>query len=294
MVERGMPIESNRKSRMKLPRLSCDLMALVVLSALLGGCARGLLQPPAVIPEGERALVTFTRESTMVGAAWSYTVVIDGQQVAAMRSGDQYTIAVAAGWHDIGLLCPFPRSLGEQLQAGKQYYFRIGPPPFPWDCPTIRQVAGADLPPAKLKLDHATPADVELRLFGKGGLVPGPRRFEAEFERMVLTGDDAWRLRTFIKDALVAPPGSELRFKGTINTKKFKAKMEKDKKGLAEVEFEGLAFQNEAEMEDFLAPFAREDVEELQFDGSVGDRPVKIKRKPNAPSAAKGSGEGSK
>ena len=266
-------------------------MALIVLQTLLGSCARGLLQPPPSIPEGETALVTFTRESTLVGAAWSYIVTVDDRGVVAMRAGDQYTIPVAAGWRTIGVKCPWAPSLRERLEAGKQYFFRIAPPigvttwPLPpreGDCPTIRKVTGADLPPVELNLDFATPGDVESRLLGESGLVHGSRRFQAAFARMVLTGDDAWRLRTFIKDALASPAGSDLRFEGTIKGAKFKARMEKDRTGSARVKFEGLTFENEPEMEDFLAPFSTEDVDELQLRGSIAGRRIEVKREPSA------------
>jgi len=257
--------------------MSRNLMALIVLQTLLGSCARGLLQPPP--SEGETALVTFTRESTLVGAAWSYIVTVDDRGVVAMRAGDQYTIPVAAGWRTIGIgmRCP---SLRERLEAGKQYYFRVGPPAH--DCPTIRKVTTADLPPVKVNLDYATPADVESKLFSESGLVHGPRRFQAAFERMVLTSDDAWRLRTFIQHALASPAGSDLKFEGTIKGAKFKARMEKDRTGSARVKFEGLTFQNEPEMEDFLAPFSTEDVDELQLRGSIAGRRIEVKREPSA------------
>ena len=80
------------------------------------------------------------------------------------------------------------------------------------------------VPPVELNLDFATPADVESRLFGKSGLDHGSRRFQAALERMMPAGDDAWRLRTFIKDAFASPTGSELKFEGTVKGAKFKAK----------------------------------------------------------------------
>jgi len=213
----------------------------------------------------------------MLGAALSHTVAVDGQEVVALRAGDQYTIPVAAGWRTIGIICGgmAAGSLRERLEAGKQYYFRTSPTG--GGCPAIRKVTGTDLPPIELTLNYATPADVESKLFGDSGLVRGSRRFHAEFERMVLTSNDAGRLRTLIKEALPSPAGSELKLQGTINGTKFVAKMKKDKAGWVYVKFEGLTFQSKPEMEEFLAPFSTEDVEEAKLEGSIAGRRLEIK-----------------
>lgn len=133
--------------------------------------------------------------------------------------------------------------------------------------------------PAALKVTvkSATLADVEAKLFGESGLVRGPQRFEAEFERMVLAVPDTWRLRTFIKEAMACPPGSEVKFEGTIDGAKFEAKMEKDKASFMRVKFKGLKFSDEQQMKEFVDPFIKKQgLIEFKLDGFAAGRPVQV------------------
>ncbi len=139
-------------------------------------------------------------------------------------------------------------------------------------------LTGALLPPIELKFEFATPADAETWLSGESGLVRGTRRFQAHFERMVLTGRDVWRLRALIQDAIVVPAGSELTFEGTVSGEKLKARLTKDKGGLVQVKFEGVTFQDERELEEFLSVFSPERLEELIIKGSVAGRPIERRR----------------
>ncbi len=270
---------------MKTPRFrpssrqGCDLMVILALSASFVSCARGVLQPPQALPEGTAALVTVSRESTLVGGALTHIFTIDGQEVVALRAGDQHTIPVAPGVRTIGVKCstgpqPYPQVFKVQLEAGKAYAFRTAPSTR--NCVTM--LTGALLPPIELKFEFATPADAETWLSGESGLVRGTRRFQAHFERMVLTGRDVWRLRALIQDAIVSPAGSELTFEGTVSGEKLKARLTKDKGGLVQVKFEGVTFQDERELEEFLSVFSPERLEELIIKGSVAGRPIERRR----------------
>jgi hypothetical protein len=252
-------------------------MIVLVLSTSFVSCARGVLQRPEAYPEGTAALVTVSRESTLVGGAASHIFMIDGQEVLALRAGDQYTIPVAPGVRTIGAKCSkgSPQVFTVQLEAGKAYFFRTGPSLR--NCVTM--LTGADLlPPIELKFEFATPADAEVWLSGESGLVRGTRRFQAHFERMVLISKDVWRLRALIKDAIVSPAGSELTFEGTVNGERLKARLEKDKTGRVRVKFEGVTFQDERELEEFLSGFPPERLEELMTKGSVAGRPIELRR----------------
>ncbi len=83
---------------------------------------------------------------------------------------------------------------------------------------------------------------------------------------------------SLIRDALVSPAGSELTFEGTVSGQKFKAKLVKDKTSRVQVKFEGVTFQDERELEEFLSAFPPERLEEVIIKGFVAGRPIERRR----------------
>ena len=125
----------------------------------------------------------------------------------------------------------------------------------------IRDVWDEPARPGKaleLSLNFRTLAHVEARLLGVSGLVRGARPFEAEFKGLSLTGQEILRLSTLIRDALASPAGSEVTLTGMIDSAKFEATMDKDREGRARVRFEGLTFNDERDMREFVAPLETE------------------------------------
>jgi hypothetical protein len=260
------------------------LVYFLALQALVGGCAQGLLQPPPAVPAGSAATVTITRKSSMVGAAGSKIIAIDDRDVVALRSGDQHTIPVEAGWRTIGVRCPGEartparRSLDERLEAGEHYDFWVE---VDVDCATIRKLGAGELPALELSLSLRTLAEVEVRLLGDSGLLKlsrGTRPIEAGFKGLALTGPEILRLSTLIREALASPAGSEVELTGTIDGATFRAAMDKNREGRARVRFEGLRFKDDQEMRAFVAPLETETLKEFTLEGSVAGRRIHVKR----------------
>lgn len=133
---------------------------------------------------------------------------------------------------------------------------------------------------ADFTLERGTLAEAEARLLGPAGLVAGSRKFDAKLKGVTLTAQDLPRLRTLLKEATAAPPGSEVQVRGTIDGAPFKAKMDKGSSGRSEFAFEGLAFADEAQASAFLAPLQGRGVRELKLAGVAGGRRINLKLTP--------------
>lgn len=132
-------------------------------------------------------------------------------------------------------------------------------------------------PSLDVRVKPATLADVEAMLFGAAGVVAKHQRFDGEFEGMALRAEEAWRLRTLMRDAMDAPWGSDLECSGTIDGAPFKLEMEKHKAGRVRVSFEGLVFDDEPQAREFVAPFVGvEGLRKLELEGFAAARRIRI------------------
>jgi len=106
----------------------------VSLLLLLAGCASGyLIAAPPTVPDPTRAAtVIIVRPATLIGAAVTKTVRIDGVELYELGVGEHVSIRVAPGERIISLkvwdtLFPTRVYPSETIQAeaGRTYYFRV-------------------------------------------------------------------------------------------------------------------------------------------------------------------------
>lgn len=112
------------------------IMLLMTVCAALTGCAtQGKLSTlPEVEDKSTACNVFIIRKSSMFGAAISYTIAIDHQDIVAITSGDYTKITVASGSHII--TAKYPRqmflgtaesSMGFECKPGKNTYILVSP-----------------------------------------------------------------------------------------------------------------------------------------------------------------------
>lgn len=111
-------------------------MFMVLIFAVLSGCgAQGKLSTlPKVEDLSNACDVYIIRESSIVGAALSYTVAIDHQDFVAMGSGDYTNIKTTCGPHMITVKYPRQMFLGTaessldfDCKQGDKIYIQMSP-----------------------------------------------------------------------------------------------------------------------------------------------------------------------
>ena len=141
------------------------------------------------------------------------------------------------------------------------------------------ELRGAEL---DVKIHGATLADVRVTLFGLpagSGLIGRGQAFDAKFDQMALTAQDAPQLLTLVRDVLQLPPRSEVKIEGTIDRARFKAMVERSKSGHAEIKVEGLTFADSQQMLAFLETVTHQGAKECKVRGFIGQRPIEVKLK---------------
>ena len=103
-------------------------------------------------------------------------------------------------------------------------------------------------------------------------LVNDGQPFEAKFQNVVLA--DQAQLTSSIPDPASLPPGSEVKIEGAIADRPFELKVENEA-GRTEVKVEGLTFQNDQALKDFLNTF--KNANEVKFEGVVAGQRVEAK-----------------
>ncbi len=111
---------------------------------------------------------------------------------------------------------------------------------------------------------------------GDGGLVRGGERFEATFERMKLGVGEVPRVLAMIQDALTLPARSEITLEGRIDRVRFKATVEKNRKGRVKVRVTGLPFGDRAQVIGFVAGLTQRGADECRVRTLVGNQPVEV------------------
>jgi hypothetical protein len=144
----------------------------------------------------------------------------------------------------------------------------------------LNPTAAASERPEKreLTLERTTLEEVRAVLFGRDtlpGLVVGPARFEARFQGVQLDPGRLGALQELVREAMAAPPGSEVRVQGTIEGRRFETRMERNRAGRVRVKFSGLRFSRAGDVDQFLAPFIRPGIRRVEFDGEAEGLPLK-------------------
>jgi len=128
------------------PKLICAF--LVGAFALVGsGCASaGRIGSLPIIPEGTASSeIVLVRPSSIVGAANSYYIALDGHDIFSIRSGQHTAIRIPSGEHFISVKCfggwtPTWKGSAKPVKAsaGETLYFKISPN---LSCAEIEQVS---------------------------------------------------------------------------------------------------------------------------------------------------------
>ena len=94
---------------------------------------------------------------------------------------------------------------------------------------------------------------METRLIGEEkGLFVHWRRFDAEFEGLILQGEEGTRLRALLPGMADAARDSELSLEGTLDGAPFTIEMERDEKGRLSGSVEGMVFAGTSEARAFV------------------------------------------
>lgn len=143
----------------------------------------------------------------------------------------------------------------------------------------LAPVGGLGADKQEVRVARASLAEVRLALFGEGGevgLIGRGLPFEAKFVRMALSAQDVPQLMTLVTDAAQLPPRSEVKLEGAIDKARFRARVEKNRKGRLEIRLEGLIFTDHREMVALLSTLAQHGVWEAQVKGVVGGKRVEV------------------
>ena len=131
----------------------------------------------------------------------------------------------------------------------------------------------------EVKVTGKSLGDIEAVMLGTRetpGLAAG--RFEARFSELALTNPDLVTLQRLFRESMTGPGESELKLDGTLDGRRFQAKLERNSAGRARLKFEGLTFAAEPDVDTFLDAFARPGLRRVELEGEAGGRRVKRSR----------------
>src|SRR5207245_7564031 len=104
----------------------------LLLSAMLTGCAHGVLGPIPAVDPAHAAEIVVIRPRGFAGCGGSMPVTIDGQDAYGVACGEHVLLAVPPGERIVGvkywpLFTPVEITTAVAVVAHERYYFRLDP-----------------------------------------------------------------------------------------------------------------------------------------------------------------------
>jgi len=128
---------TNIKKRIKVKKLKYIGFSLaIVLTLGFSGCSTsGRIGPlPSIADENSSSQLVLIRVSSIVGAANSYYVALDGKDIFSIRSGENTEFPIPAGKHYVSVKCfggwtPTWKEAAKRFNAlpNQTSYFKISP-----------------------------------------------------------------------------------------------------------------------------------------------------------------------
>lgn len=105
------------------------LTLVVLLIALLAGCASKTTHKPVIREGAEIAKLTFVRTKVETGPFLSYGITIDDRLAVLLGAGEYTTIPVEAGPHAVSAISCVNPPHSQVFEGGKEYYFLLSAHP---------------------------------------------------------------------------------------------------------------------------------------------------------------------
>lgn len=116
---------------------------------------------------------------------------------------------------------------------------------------------------------------------GDPGLIASGKSFVMEFEGLTLTADDAARVIALMQEATGLPPRSEVILLGTIDGSRFRAKWERMRSDLLEVNVRGLVLKEHGAVLEYLRKLTEQRLYKVKLLYVVNGRPFELKLEEN-------------